>query len=796
MVRQGVYFAVVWAISLLSLTLAKTPLYILGLYPMTGAWDGGTSFLPATQLALEHINANQSLLGDFELILISRDTGCHTGKGTDAMYEELYDTSKVKIMVFGAGCSTVTEPTAQMTPLWNLIQLSHSSSSPKLSDRNLFPRFFRMYPPLTVFNDVIFAILKYYGWTKVATLHQTLDLFSLPTSDFLNQADDNGIDVITSESFADDPSIQVANLKRQGARIIIGNFYEDKARLVFCAAYKQRMFGAKYLWIINGWYGADWWKQIDESNPEGCTVQEMEQAVEGYLANDALSYSVSEEPGITGITAAEFLEQLGDFVNDTYGVDDLESLTGWRQSSLGYDGAWTIALTLQKANQMLQELDPSLTVANFTYDQSNITDLFFSIIENIRFEGVSGPVQFTSSGDRRGLMEIEQNQNGSEIQVGRYNPSNKAGHELVWTNNPPVYWEGGNPPADSVKVRENYITISTSVFAAMLVISVLGIILATAFLAFNIAYRNKRNIKMSSPNLNNILIFGGILAYMTIIFAGFDTATVDSLSGLLAMCKTTTWFISVGFSLAFGSMFSKTWRVHKIFTSKTVKKVSIKDYQLAGLVAILILIDVFVLTLWEIVDPVTLVERRGNELQHPDKEDVVIIPIHISCESVNQIYFEGTLLGIKGLLLIFGAFLSYETRKVTVPALNDSKYIGISIYNIVILSFVGVPVSIILDDVDAHYVITGVFIFVSATGTLCLIFLPKVRSRNEVHPTGTMITMPTTSDEGDKDKKIRELEKNVKELRQRLNVNVESKRDPSTQSTVGTVAQQEPQHEQ
>ena len=31
---------------------------------------------------------------------------------------------------------------------------------------------------------------------------------------------------------------------------------------------------------------------------------------------------------------------------------------------------------------------------------------------------------------------------------------------------------------------------------------------------------------------------------------------------------------------------------------------------------------------------------------------------------------------IAGLLLLFGAFLAFETRKVTVPALNDSKFIG------------------------------------------------------------------------------------------------------------------------
>ena len=40
-------------------------------------------------------------------------------------------------------------------------------------------------------------------------------------------------------------------------------------------------------------------------------------------------------------------------VNETYG-EDLESLTGWSQASLGYDGAWTMALTLQMADDKLR----------------------------------------------------------------------------------------------------------------------------------------------------------------------------------------------------------------------------------------------------------------------------------------------------------------------------------------------------------------------------------------------------------------------------------------------------------
>ena len=33
---------------------------------------------------------------------------------------------------------------------------------------------------------------------------------------------------------------------------MVGNFYEDMARVIFCEAYKEHMYGAKYAWIITG----------------------------------------------------------------------------------------------------------------------------------------------------------------------------------------------------------------------------------------------------------------------------------------------------------------------------------------------------------------------------------------------------------------------------------------------------------------------------------------------------------------------------------------------------------------
>lgn len=79
---------------------------------------------------------------------------------------------------------------------------------------------------------------------------------------------------------------------------------------------------------------------------------------------------------------------------------------------------------------------------------------------------------------------------------------------------------------------------------------------------------------------------------------------------------------------------------------------------------------------------------------------------------------------------IFGAFLAWETRHVSIPALNDSKYVGMSVYNVVIMCVTGAAISFVLTDKqDAMFIMLAVFIIFCSTTTLCLVFIPKVRSR-------------------------------------------------------------------
>ncbi|KAL0183822.1 hypothetical protein M9458_019518, partial [Cirrhinus mrigala] len=65
------------------------------------------------------------------------------------------------------------------------------------------------------------------------------------------------------------------------------------------------------------------------------------------------------------------------------------------------------------------------------------------------------------------------------------------------------------------------------------------------------------------------------------------------------------WTLCIGSSLVFGPILGKTWRLYRVFTQRVPdKRVIIRDIQLMGLVALLVLVDVVVLAAWGLTDPI------------------------------------------------------------------------------------------------------------------------------------------------------------------------------------------------
>ncbi|EDV18922.1 uncharacterized protein TRIADDRAFT_7696, partial [Trichoplax adhaerens] len=174
-------------------------------------------------------------------------------------------------------------------------------------------------------------------------------------------------------------------------------------------------------------------------------------------------------------------------------------------------------------------------------------------------------------------------------------------------------------------------------------------------------------------------------------------------------------------------LLSKTWRVYRIFTSGKKTKIVIKDHQLIAMVVILICIDLCYLTIWQLADPLkgkqilVRIEDSSQDL------NTVIRYYNVLCSSQNSSIWLGIIYGMKLLLLVFGTFLAWETRYVTIPALNDSRYIGMSIYNTTLLCVIAIIISQFLgSQVDANFAVIAGFIIFGITVTMCLVFVPKV----------------------------------------------------------------------
>ena len=60
------------------------------------------------------------------------------------------------------------------------------AASPMLSNRHQFPRSFRLLPPESMFNIAKLAMFQEFKWRKVATLHESVPLFSLVSEYHIN----------------------------------------------------------------------------------------------------------------------------------------------------------------------------------------------------------------------------------------------------------------------------------------------------------------------------------------------------------------------------------------------------------------------------------------------------------------------------------------------------------------------------------------------------------------------------------------------------------------------------------
>ncbi|XP_005093535.3 probable G-protein coupled receptor 156 [Aplysia californica] len=153
----------------------------------------------------------------------------------------------------------------------------------------------------------------------------------------------------------------------------------------------------------------------------------------------------------------------------------------------------------------------------------------------------------------------------------------------------------------------------------------------------------------------------------------------------------------------------------------------LKDSSLCVIIVALALVNCCVLIAWFLVSPQTphLIDI-GTPVASSDK-DLMYQEQFLKCDSKYGLHFTVALIAIQGVVILFGAFLAIQTRKVSLPQLNESKWIALCIYNVVVLSPVGVVVVMATDSKpEMSYSLEAAILILVTAVTEFLIFVPKI----------------------------------------------------------------------
>ncbi|XP_066029733.1 gamma-aminobutyric acid type B receptor subunit 2 isoform X4 [Pocillopora verrucosa] len=601
-------------------------------------FQNASGIIQTVNEAVRTINERSQLLPGYKLEIEWRDTKCQLGHGVQALFQSVNE-SPTKIMLLGGMCSAATGPIAECSHLLNLIQVGYGASSIYLSNKQKYPLFFRTVPPEKGHNSGRVAVLKYFKWMRIAILTEREPYYEAALASLTKPLEKNDMLVVAQEFLGDgmeeDRKSLIKLLKARDARIIVGLFSEEKAVEVFCQAYKQELYGERYVWMLIGWYQSRWWNAHPAVlSKQNCEAKHVMKAFGNYVTTEFLKFGPSSP----------------------------------------------------------------------------------------RMIGGEGQVYFNDKGEREGIITVGQMQDQEIKILGNYTVSD----ERLVIESSKFVWKGGSVPADQMTTVDKLQTISIGSFGFFCAVEVLGIIIAVAFLAFNISYSSHRFIKMSSPRLNNVIVVGAILIYIAGILLGIDGNFASIDIEAILRCRLSTWVACLGFTLGFGGMFLKTWRVHKIFLNRT-KKMIITDFQLFAMLGLFLSIDLLILMVWEIVDPLYASKHYTGREEYRSSTDTNYKAYYIECTSNHPNIWLGVIYAYKGLMLAFGALMAWETRNVTFPALNDSKHIGISVYNVVFPCALGMTIVNVVDyNPNVFYVVLSVLVVFCTTITLCIVFVPKI----------------------------------------------------------------------
>jgi len=272
-----------------------------------------------------------------------------------------------------------------------------------------------------------------------------------------------------------------------------------------------------------------------------------------------------------------------------------------------------------------------------------------------------------------------------------------------------VYTNGGSSSIRSTKAQTNpdiesrdLSLISRASFAA---VAGLLVIASLAFMVAVNKYKGHAVVKASSIPFLHVILTGSIIGYTAVVFNG-----IHSLA-----CVATPIAISISFALMFSALLAKTWRVYKIFLSKSLSIKKIPNTKLAVFVMLYTAIELVLLAVWFIVD-------MPESILSQTEEDPFVY--EYTCHTKYPSVWWATQLAPKLLLLSVGCILSFRVRNLS-DNFNESRLIAFSLWNTFLMMGISLGVRQMITQQEVKYVVMAAGVLIIVGSTVFILFIPK-----------------------------------------------------------------------
>ena len=650
------------AISLLSLLPYHNPEPSLN-----PSWNDGQNIQPAMELARDQINNSSALLQNYTLCLLFAEGGCNqVGRTTVSFVMHAGIGRDENLMgIIGPGCSASTLGLAPLTNRSELgLVMVHASGSSTLEEKhNEYKYLLGTLGSTRNFVRGFLYLLEEAQWKRIAILFDELRPYHLDTKKELVSQIPPKVNIVFSSpvSFTHLP---LDVIKHSLIRIIYVLCPTELSQQILCLSHHKNMTYDNYQWV----YMSQVLEQLAEPVEfvyEGvmykCSKEEMEIALEQMLLMTYnLKPSVKEkEAPISNISYHEYLKYYKKY-REQYEIESGMSSVYTFWSTFLYDTVWAWAIVLNNLTK-----SNSLELNNTEYGRLSQSEMIVEQFYATTFQGMSGRINFnrrTGFTDRQ--MNISQVANRSErttVVVG-VTEEKKLPLHLI--------------PDSFPTVQEN-IAVSF-VFIFIILCQLVVDVCLHIFTGFN---ARKPSVKASSIKMLHISYIG---TYVLVLGAIVYSLKSIQLLSPEARCGLTmllwAWFLPIGFTLAFGPVAVRTWRLYRIFIHYKNPGPFISDPMLLMGIGLLLLVDLAVGLTWTVLDPF----RAEISIMVGTSVNVKYV-----CNCEKYFLWLGLVTGHKAGILVLVTLLAVLTRAIpnpsfTTDALRVLTYITSIIFGICI----------------------------------------------------------------------------------------------------------------